>query len=236
MQSGNDPQPLTAVRDPSALAHHLLDGGQQIFSLKRLERNPLSDELEQLGDAEDHVRTGGVLPQFAVDSGRDPEAPPVLDLVAADDDRSQRTERIQALAPDPLHVTQLQVPGADVIEDRVPGDERHGLLGRHSRRPPSDHDRQLTLVVQLRRQAMAEHRLLVPDEGVRVLGEQDWLRRDGGSALANVVEIIASDTDDGLTSNRAGFGLTSTTSKAATISSVVNTSRSWVSDHPSRAR
>src|SRR5688572_14021301 len=37
VRSGHDPQPLTAVRSPSALAHHLLDGAQQIFSLKRLD-------------------------------------------------------------------------------------------------------------------------------------------------------------------------------------------------------
>ena len=76
-------------------------------------------------DAENHVRGGPVLPQLPVHPEPQPECLRVGDLVGGHQPRTERVERLAALALVPLAAAfELELPLGDVVGDGVAGDAR----------------------------------------------------------------------------------------------------------------
>ena len=96
-----------------------------------------------------------VLDDLAVDEAADPERLRVRDLVGGHDPGPHRTERVEALATDPLAVAELEVPRRDVVQARVAEDVVEGSRHGHVPSESPDDDRELRLVVHLRRVARA---------------------------------------------------------------------------------
>src|SRR5207247_5459082 len=88
-------------------------------NVARLDRHPLREVLQNDVDREEHIARSGVLPCLAVDAQRDPLLLRITELVGGDDDRSHRTETVEAFPFEPLLVPELKIPGGDVIDDRI---------------------------------------------------------------------------------------------------------------------
>ena len=101
----------------------------------------------------------------------------VRDLVRGRDPRPERTERVDRLAEREHardHLAPLDVAGGDVVEDHVPADVVHRLLGREPLPRLLQHDRELELVVELLGEVLGVHDgLLGPHDRVDVLEEHD---------------------------------------------------------------
>src|SRR4051812_5361886 len=120
--------------------HRLSDAGRRPGEddVAGLQGAGLREERDDLGDAEDQVRRGRVLAQLAVDPRAQPQRLRVGDLVGGGDPRAPRAGVVKALGPRPLRLALLQMPGGEVVGDRVARDRAAG---------PDHHD-ELALVVE----------------------------------------------------------------------------------------
>ena len=124
-------------------------------------------------------------------------APGIRQLVGGHDPRSDRAERVEALAAHPLAVAELQVACRDVIETGIPEDVIERLRRRDVARRPADHDGQLRLVVDLTGVGVPPHDVgSVADEAVRELGEDDRIGRRGLALLGGVLVVVPAHGDD----------------------------------------
>ena len=158
----------------------------------RLERDRAADELDELGDAPDHVRGRAVLHQdlgAVVRAGAgDPPRPEaeglgIRDLVGGDEDRAHRQERVGALGAQPLAVADLAlgegrrdalpVAGADVVDDHVARDVVERVRARDPSGPRADDDAELDLEVEGVGALRPDDRLAVADDRVGELREQE---------------------------------------------------------------
>src|SRR5690606_33838150 len=87
-------------------------GGDDVPGEQGKARGEIGDDL---GDGEDHFPGVGVLHRHAVDTASDGKGLRIWDVSRRDDDRPDRTERVQALGTDPLLLTSLDVAGRDVV-------------------------------------------------------------------------------------------------------------------------
>ena len=95
----------------------------------RQERHELAQMREDLGDGEDHVARIALLPDSAVDGERERNRLRVGNLVGRHEPRSERTERVEALALDPLAAAVgLPVALRHVVGQTVAGDMRKRVL------------------------------------------------------------------------------------------------------------
>ena len=81
----------------------------------RFERERPRGVGDDLGHAEDHVAGVPVLKRLARDGGAHAEGLRVGDLVARHQPRTERAERVEALAADPLAIAELEVARGDVV-------------------------------------------------------------------------------------------------------------------------
>src|SRR2546423_5088179 len=84
----------------------------------RFEREGIRTVADDLGDAEIQVGRASRLSLVAIDEATDGEVRRVADLIAADDDGTDRAERVERLATGPLPVPELEVACRDVVEAR----------------------------------------------------------------------------------------------------------------------
>jgi hypothetical protein len=109
----------------------------------------------------------------------------------------ERAERVEALAADPLRITELDVARADVVCNRVPEHSVERIFDRHRSHSTTDHDLKLDFEVDLRGQ------LDIPLDWLTVSTEREWQLAEDKRILRNrhlrfvrVVEIVQSDRDD----------------------------------------
>ena len=115
----------------------------------RFERERPRRVGDDLGHAEDHVAGVPVLERLARHGGAHAEGLWVGDLVARHQPRTERAERVEALAADPLAIAELEVARGDVVAAGVAEHVvERGCLGDLARPAPDD-DSQLRLVVDL---------------------------------------------------------------------------------------
>jgi hypothetical protein len=90
--------------------------------------------------------------------------------------RADGAEGVEALAARPLAVAVLEVARADVVGGEIAGD--HVERPRRREAPPAraDHDRELSLGVDVRRLRREHDLVAVADERGRKLGEEERLR------------------------------------------------------------
>src|SRR3954454_16434925 len=95
-------------------------------------------------------------------------------LVGRDDPGSQRAASVHALAFEPLAaVAPLDVPGRNVVGERIAEDVIHGLSGRYAPPGAAYHDRELGLVVHLLGEVRVEGNVVVgPDHRRRRFVEE----------------------------------------------------------------
>jgi hypothetical protein len=136
---------------------------------------------QHLRDGRRHVVHVRHLARLAVDAQLHVQVVRVADLVRRDDPRAERAERVDRLAEREdaaPHLLALDVARRDVVEDEIPGDVVHCLLGAEPLRVAADDHRELELVVQLFRQMLRiDDRVVGADDRVDVL-EEDDPRRD----------------------------------------------------------
>jgi hypothetical protein len=82
-------------------------------------------------NVEDHLTATGVLTGLAVDRECQRELFDRWNLVPGHDPRSDRATGVEGLALEPLPVTALQVPGADIVDDRIAEDMLESGLRRN---------------------------------------------------------------------------------------------------------
>ena len=140
-----------------------------------LERDDVRDVGDERREPEDQVAGVAVLQHRAVDGLADLDLR--LERLERDDLGLDRAERVVALAPEPLPVVELEVPGAHVVGRRVAGEHPGGTLRRDAARRPRDHERELRLGVDVARLGRELDRVAGPDDRVRQLREQE---RGGG--------------------------------------------------------
>ena len=138
-----------------------------------------------------------VLDDLAVDEAADPERLRIRDLVGGHDPRSHRTERVEALAADPLAVAELEVACRHVVQAGVAEDVIEGSLHGHVPRESSDDDGEFRLVVHLGRVARAPDDVgAIADDGRAVLREQDRVVRRLDALLGGMLGVVAPDGHD----------------------------------------
>src|SRR3954447_13779594 len=113
--------------------------------------DPGGDGGEQLRDVEDQVGHRRGLPRLAVDPALHHQRGHVRHLVGADRIGAHRAVGVQRLADQPLLVDALQVPGGEVVDDRVAPDVVERPLPADAAPAAADDHAQLGLVVQFLR-------------------------------------------------------------------------------------
>src|SRR3954447_11851164 len=162
------------VRGTRSAEHHA-GRCSGVDHIPRVERHELGQVPDEVVHAEDHVLGVPVLPELAVHPQPQPEVLRIAHRIGRRDPGTERVERRAVLALVPLAPAfELELAFADVIADGVAGDHLGGIgaqveiAGR-----PSDHHRQLDLVVGLDRAARDQHVVGGADDRVRGLHEQD---------------------------------------------------------------
>jgi hypothetical protein len=108
-----------------------------------------------------------------------------------------RSGPIERFAARPLPVAELEIARRDVVQAGVAEDVIEGVGLADSTRRPTDDDRQLRLVVDLRGQRRIPADLgPVADHRARPLAEDERGRRRVRAFLVDVITVVAPDGDD----------------------------------------
>ena len=150
----------------------------------------------ELRDAEDELARARVLQRLAVEPLHDPQPAPVPERPDRDDGRQKRAEGVEALAPEPLAVSALQVAGADVVRARVAADDRERRVHADPPRALADDDDELRFGVHVRGLGREDDRVVGPPQRVGELPEEERLARRLGALLDRVVAVVEADADD----------------------------------------
>src|SRR5271165_2329647 len=124
-------------------------------------------------------------------------------LIRGSDPRPDGTGAIQTLALEPLPVTRLQVPGSDIIDNRVAEYICHSLRGRDVFPATADDHTKLDLPVHLIRNCwIHQYRVSRANHRRRGLGKEDWVLGHfarpcaGDGRFQRVFYVVASQTDN----------------------------------------
>ena len=121
----------------------------------------------------------------------------VVDLITRHDRRSDGTERVVALAPQPLVThAQLLLPRGHIVGAAVAGDVIERVVVGDVLPAAADHDAQLRLVIEVAHAGRSHDVVVRADDGVVQLGEQDGAGGRLVAELARVLTVVASDADD----------------------------------------
>jgi len=161
------------------------------------QRDGLGGHRDQARDREGHVVGVRVLAQFAVDPRPDAQGLGIGHLVARHHDGPHRREAVEALGPRPLAVVALQVPGRDVVEDRVPEDVVEGRRLGDATATPADHERQFAFVVHLGGDGPGRDRRAVARQAGRQLGEEHRHVGRVPTLLGAVGAVVQAHGEDG---------------------------------------
>ena len=165
--------------------------------ISRLQGEGIGAEFDQFGHAEDHLARITLLHDFTVEEAADAEILGVRHLVGGHKGGTDGAEGVEAFAPDPLGVAQLQVAGAYVVGAGVAGHVIERVGAADMAGGLADHHSQFGLVVHFCSQGRA------PDDFVagandtgRELGEDDGTIRGRGIRFAAVVQVVQTNGDD----------------------------------------
>src|SRR3954466_3796157 len=160
----------------------------------RLEHEKLRAVPDDVLDIEDHRLRVAALALLAVHVEPHVELLDVGDLVLGDEPRSERAEGLAALALGPLAAALgLEVAFRDVVANAITRDDIERVLLGQVAPARTDHDCDLTLVIEFGR-ALRDHRVVVrSDDAVRRLLEDDGLLRDRRPGFGSVVGVIETD-------------------------------------------
>jgi hypothetical protein len=114
-----------------------------------LERGDAGEVSDQRGDFEDEIAGAGVLQGFAIDGELDVEGVGIGDFVGGSDGGTDGGEGGEGFSKSPLRGRELDVAGADVVDDGVAEDIVHGGGFRNLIARFADDEGELGLVVWL---------------------------------------------------------------------------------------
>ena len=159
-----------------------------------------AEEFDEGGDIEDHVVGVPVLHRLAVEHGLDLQCVRVRYLISRDDARPERTKRRERFASAPLTASFFDLPiaSADVIRTRVAEDILQCVGLRDVQTRLSNHDRQLTFVVNLIASEMPRQHNWVAGivQSSAVLHEQDRIIRNRFVPFFRVLSIVQTNAHD----------------------------------------
>ena len=154
-------------------------------------------ERQQLRDPEDHVRRRVVLDDLAVDLCPQPLIAGRSELAGGHNHGPERAEGIEALAPGPLTVTELDITCRDIVGHRISKHVLEGGLDRDVLHPPANHDPEFDLPVDsLGDFGVDLDRIGGTDDTRRELTENQRKRWRLHPRLAGVVVVVEPDRDD----------------------------------------
>ena len=133
-----------------------------------------------------------VLALLPVDPGPDLQRVRVADLLRRHDPRPQRPVRVERFPHRPGRRLPLPVAHADIVRHRIAGDHLRRPLPRHVPAAPADHERQLPLVINHRRDPRHLDLLVGANHARRLLVEDRRQLRQLPPRLGDVVRIVQS--------------------------------------------
>ena len=146
--------------------------------------------LDLLVAVEDEVVGLGVLAQLAVHPRLEPEGMRVGDLVCRHEPWPYGAVGVERLSHRHGRAAELPVAHADVVDDRVAGDDRRGSRRGDVPAAPPDDEPQLALVVDDRRGARDVDRLSRTDDAARLLVEPQLHLGLRGARLGDVGCVV----------------------------------------------
>ena len=150
-----------------------------------------------LGEAVvDQVTGVRVLPELAVHPRAQLERVRVADFLRRHQPRAHRTVRVERLPHRHGGRPELPVAHADVVHHEIAGDHLVRPVAGHVAAAPTDHERELALVVEQRRDARQVNRVERAGDARRLLVEE---HRDGGRLeprLLHVVGVVETDGEE----------------------------------------
>src|SRR5215472_1060205 len=165
----------------------------------RLERGEGRDVANEIRDRKEHVVRGVVLPRFAVDASRDPDAAESVELIHGHHPGADRAGLVEVL---PGRDVELRVPKPISERAFVHAGQACDVPQRSRRRDAAsrlaDDDGDFSLVVELRGLRWPEQRSSVADERVRRAHEDAGVSRPLGavSVFLVAVAVVDSNADD----------------------------------------
>ena len=160
------------------------------------ERGDGGDPGDEIGGFEDELPGVRVLKHFAADGEPDVEVVGVGDFVGGDDGGAEGAEGVEALCHGPLGGGELDIAGADVVEDGVAEDVVMPVFFRDAAAGLSDDDRELNLVIGLLGERRDADGLFGSDDGGWEFG------KDGGEfgelhfGFDGVVAVVEANAED----------------------------------------
>ena len=208
--------PEAVAQDPEALDLQLdlvagddlapdLDRGAAVDGARaeqppRPQRLTLRGPGDDLVEAEDRLVRVGVADGLAVQPRLHPQPGPPVELIDRRHHRPGAAAEVLALerAEPPLHLAELDVAGAEVVEDREAEDVGVGGLGAQVRALAADDHAELQLVVEPPRVARPRHLVARADErlGVADVGDRELeedLRDRLAAQLPGTREVAGED-------------------------------------------
>src|SRR5205807_4466261 len=131
-----------------------------------LERDALRQIRNQIRDSEDHSRSIRRLHNFAVQHAFDLQSLYIRDFVARRDEWTKWRKSVEALAPSPLTIAELQVARADIIDERISKDVVKRFRFTDSLCSPANDYCQFSFVIDLLADRRQDDWLLVRAQSV----------------------------------------------------------------------
>src|SRR5215471_11210436 len=166
-------------------------GGDDIAGLERGERRDVSDEV---GNREEHVRGRVVLADFAVDARRDADGVERAELVRRRHPWANRAGLVEILARRDVELRVAQpVAYRALVHAGDACDVPQRLRGWNAAPPLANHNRDLSLVVELRRLGRPKQRSSVTHQRVASAHEDAGIARPLGSVAVLLVPVAIVD-------------------------------------------
>src|SRR5688572_28660303 len=98
----------------------------------------------------------------------------VRDVCASCDEGAERSETVKPFATHPLTIAELQVAGADIVDERVTEDVIESLCLADAPGAATDDHRKLGFVIHLRTDSGQDNRRVMGAERIRKLVKNEW--------------------------------------------------------------
>src|SRR5262249_45980039 len=126
----------------------------------------------------------------------DIETVAVAQLVARYKKWSHWRERVERFGAHPLAITELQITGGDIVENRVACDVIQSALDRYVPGASSDNNGELGLVLDLAAHLRDHDRFLGADNGAGIHCEQQWQLRRLTFDFLDMILVVQADAED----------------------------------------